>query len=146
MFGSVGEDVWVNQPLTLAVGSTVTIGEGTYINSGLILVDDYEITIGKGVLIGTGVTLCTTGHPIDPERRGGSSSSLPSGCPNALILGKSAVPSHLFVESPILPVILLVPLINLPDGPAGIPHCHRIVRNVLVHDARQRYAVWFHGK
>lgn len=69
MFGSVGEDVWVNQPLTLAVGSTVTIGEGTYINSGLILVDDYEITIGKGVLIGTGVTLCTTGHPIDPERR-----------------------------------------------------------------------------
>lgn len=34
MFGSVGEDVWVNQPLTLAVGSTVTIGEGTYINSG----------------------------------------------------------------------------------------------------------------
>ena len=69
MFGSVGEDVWVNQPLTLAVGSTVTIGEGTYINSGLILVDDYEITIGKGVLIGTNVTLCTTDHPIDPERR-----------------------------------------------------------------------------
>ena len=69
MFGSAGEDVWVNQPLTLAVGSTVTIGEGTYINSGLILVDDYEITIGKGVLIGTNVTLCTTGHPIDPERR-----------------------------------------------------------------------------
>ena len=24
MFGSVGENVWVNQPLTLAVGSTVT--------------------------------------------------------------------------------------------------------------------------
>lgn len=69
MFGSVGENVWVNQPLTLAVGSTVTIGEGTYINSGLVLIDDYTITIGKGVLFGTGVTLCTTGHPIDPEKR-----------------------------------------------------------------------------
>ncbi|MBR3504504.1 MAG: sugar O-acetyltransferase [Clostridia bacterium] len=69
MFGSVGEGVWINQPLTLAVGSTVTIGESTYINSGLILIDDYNITIGKGCLFGTGVTLCTTGHPIDPEER-----------------------------------------------------------------------------
>ena len=69
MFGSVGNNVWINQPLTLAVGSTVTIGEGTYINSGLILIDDYKVTIGKGCLFGTGVTLCTTGHPIDPEER-----------------------------------------------------------------------------
>lgn len=69
MFGRVGENVWINQPLTLAVGSTVTIGEDTYINSGLILIDDYTITIGRGCLFGTGVTLCTTGHPIDPEER-----------------------------------------------------------------------------
>lgn len=69
MFGHVGENVWINQPLTLAVGSTVSIGEGTYINSGLILIDDYNVTIGKGCLFGTGVTLCTTGHPIDPEER-----------------------------------------------------------------------------
>lgn len=78
MFGSVGEDVWINQPLTLAVGSTVTIGKGTYINSGLVLIDDYKITIGEGCLFGTGVTLCTTGHPIDPEERAkGSMYSFP---------------------------------------------------------------------
>ncbi len=69
MFGRVGENVWVNQPITLAVGSTVTIGEGTYINSGLILIDDYKVTIGEGCLFGTNVTLCTTGHPIDPQER-----------------------------------------------------------------------------
>ena len=69
MFGSVGDGVWINQPITLAVGSTVTIGAGTYINSGLILIDDYTVTIGKGCLFGTNVTLCTTGHPIDPEQR-----------------------------------------------------------------------------
>ena len=34
MFGSVGDHVWINQPVTLAVGSTVAIGEGTCINSG----------------------------------------------------------------------------------------------------------------
>ena len=69
LFGSVGDNVWINQPLMLAVGETVTIGEGTYINSGLTLIDDYRITIGKGCLFGTNVTLCTTGHPIDPEER-----------------------------------------------------------------------------
>lgn len=69
MFGSVGDGVWINQPITLAVGSTVTIGDGTYINSGLTLIDDYNVTIGKGCLFGTNVTLCTTGHPIDPEER-----------------------------------------------------------------------------
>ena len=69
MFGSVGDPVWVNQPITLAVGSTVSIGEYTYINSGLTLIDDGAITIGKGCLFGTNVTLCTTGHPIDPEER-----------------------------------------------------------------------------
>lgn len=78
MFASVGEDVWINQPLNIAVGSTVTIGKGTYINSGLTLIDDGTITIGEGCLFGTGVTLCTTGHPIDPEQRAkGSMYSFP---------------------------------------------------------------------
>lgn len=69
MFGYVGDNVWINQPVTLAVGKTVSIGEGSYINSGLTLIDDYNITLGRGVLLGTNVTLCTTGHPIDPEKR-----------------------------------------------------------------------------
>ena len=69
IFASVGKGTWVNQPITLAMGSTVTIGEGCYINSGLTLIDDYNITICDHVLIGTNVTLCTTGHPIDPEMR-----------------------------------------------------------------------------
>ena len=69
IFGTVGKDVWINQPLSLLVGTTVTIGDGTYANAGLTLIDDASITIGKGCLFGTNVTLCTTGHPIDPEER-----------------------------------------------------------------------------
>ena len=69
MFGSVGENVWINQPLSLTVGTHVSIGAGTWINAGLTLIDDTTITIGKGCLFGTNVTLCTTGHPIDPEKR-----------------------------------------------------------------------------
>ena len=48
IFGSVGDPVWIMQPITsLACGKTVHIGKGTYINSGLTLIDDYEIYIGE---------------------------------------------------------------------------------------------------
>ena len=40
-----GDNVWIEPPLTLAMGKTVSIGNGTYINSNLTLVDDYEIII-----------------------------------------------------------------------------------------------------
>ncbi|MBQ9663748.1 MAG: sugar O-acetyltransferase [Oscillospiraceae bacterium] len=92
MFGKVGKGVWINQPITLAVGSTVTIGDGTYINSGLTLIDDYTITIGKGCLFGTGVTLCTTGHPIDPaERAKGGMYSFPISIGDGAWIGAGAI-------------------------------------------------------
>ncbi len=69
IFGSVGKDVWIEPPLTLAFGKTVTIGEGTYINSNLTLVDDYKIDIGAHVLIAPNVTICTTGHPLHYKLR-----------------------------------------------------------------------------
>lgn len=69
IFGDVGENVWLNPPITAAVGKYVSIGEGTYANMNLTLIDDWKITIGKHVLIGPNVTLCTTGHPIHPAHR-----------------------------------------------------------------------------
>lgn len=69
IFGSVGEQVWVEPTLSLARGKTVTIGDDTYINSNLTLIDDWKITIGSHVLIATGVTITTTGHPVHYKAR-----------------------------------------------------------------------------
>ena len=69
IFGEVGENVWINAPLTAAVGKYVSIGSGTYANMNLTLIDDWKITIGKNVLIGPNVTICTTGHPVHPAHR-----------------------------------------------------------------------------
>ncbi|MCD8152034.1 MAG: galactoside O-acetyltransferase [Clostridiales bacterium] len=69
MFGSVGENVWIEPPMTLTFGKTVTIGEGTYINSNLTLVDDYKINIGNHVLIAPNVTICATAHPLHYKMR-----------------------------------------------------------------------------
>ena len=77
IFGQVGENVWLNSPLTASVGKYVSIGSGTYANMNLTLIDDWAITIGKNVLIGPNVTLCTTGHPIHPAHRGDGMYSFP---------------------------------------------------------------------
>lgn len=77
LFGHVGENVFVAQPLMIARGSLVSIGDGTYINSNLTLVDDYKVTIGKNCLFAPNVTISTTGHPIDPELRATSMYSFP---------------------------------------------------------------------
>lgn len=64
LLASCGKDVWIESPLTLAMGNTVSIGDNTYINSNLTLVDDYEISIGKRVLIAPNVTISATNHPM----------------------------------------------------------------------------------
>lgn len=69
IFGFCSKDVWIEPPLTLAAGSTVSIGEGTYINSNLTLVDDYKISIGRHVLIGPNVTISSTNHPLHYQLR-----------------------------------------------------------------------------
>lgn len=69
IFGSVGKDAWVETPLMVAVGKTVTLGDNVYINSNLTLVDDYKITIGNGVLIAPNVVITTTGHPVHHSLR-----------------------------------------------------------------------------
>jgi len=69
MFAKVGEMVWIEQPLSFAVGNNTEIGERVYINSGLTLVDDWKIKIGNDVLIAPNVTIVTTNHPLHRELR-----------------------------------------------------------------------------
>lgn len=69
LFAFCGDGIWIEPPLTLAMGNTVSIGRGTYINSNLTLVDDYEISIGENVLIAPNVTISTTNHPMHYKLR-----------------------------------------------------------------------------
>ena len=92
MFGTVGDPVWIMQPVTLARGKTVHIGKRTYINSNLTLVDNYEIYIGEECLIAPNVTICTTGHPVHPElRKNGEMYSFPVKIGNKVWIGAGAI-------------------------------------------------------
>jgi galactoside O-acetyltransferase len=69
MFKKIGEHFWIEPPIYFAYGSHISIGEGFYANFNLTIVDDWEVDIGNGVLFGPNVTISTTGHPLDPEKR-----------------------------------------------------------------------------
>lgn len=87
VFNVCGE-VFIQPPVILARGKTVTIGNGTWINVGLTLIDDYKIEIGEGCVIATNVTIATCGHPIAPEARAkGAMYSFPVKIGNNVWLG-----------------------------------------------------------
>lgn len=69
VFGSVGENVWVEPPMHLAYGKNTYIGDNFYANFNLVIVDDYEVHIGNNVMIAPNVTITVTGHPVHPELR-----------------------------------------------------------------------------
>lgn len=69
MFGSVGENVWIEAPIRFSYGKHVHIGHHFYANFNLTLVDDAHITIGNHVMIAPNVTLSTAGHPENIEKR-----------------------------------------------------------------------------
>lgn len=69
LFGSIGENVWLEPPIYCAYGSNVTVGDETYFNFGTTLVDDWKITIGSHVLFAPNVSIAVTNHPMHPALR-----------------------------------------------------------------------------
>lgn len=70
LFGSVGNGVFIEQPVHVAYGKHTFIGDDVYVNFGLKVVDDSEVHIGNRVMFGPNVTIVTAGHPVHPELRG----------------------------------------------------------------------------
>lgn len=69
LFGSTGENIFVNPPLFIDYGKHIHMGENVYCNMGCTFLDVNSITIGNNVMLGPNVSLYTAGHQIDPEVR-----------------------------------------------------------------------------
>lgn len=91
LFGYCGSNVWINQPMILCRGKTISIGHDCYFNSGTTFVDDAKIDIGNYVMFGPNVTVCTTGHPLSPEHRFDGMYSFPITIKDNVWIGASAI-------------------------------------------------------
>lgn len=69
LLGSCGEHVYIEDGIHMSYGSHVFLEDYFYANFNLTIVDDGEVYIGNWTMVGPNVTICTTGHPADPQYR-----------------------------------------------------------------------------
>lgn len=69
LLGSCGDHVYIEDGLHMSYGKHVYLGDYFYANFNLTIIDDGEVHIGDLTMIGPNVTICTTGHPVDPHYR-----------------------------------------------------------------------------
>lgn len=78
VFGSVGDNSMVEQPVQIDYGAHIHIGDNFYANFDCIFMDVAEINIGNNVMIGPRVSLLTASHPVGAKaRRSGLEYALP---------------------------------------------------------------------
>ena len=57
IFGSVGDNLHVNQPLRVDYGCNIRLGHDVFVNFNLTVLDEGPVTIGNDVGIGGGATI-----------------------------------------------------------------------------------------
>lgn len=69
LFGSTGENIWIEPTFHCDYGRNIFIGENFYANYDCIIIDVCPVTIGNHVFFGPRVCVYTATHPIDAEVR-----------------------------------------------------------------------------
>ena len=69
LFGSTGENIWIEPTFYCDYGCHIFIGENFYANYDCIIIDVCPVTIGDNVFLGPRVCVYTASHPIDAEVR-----------------------------------------------------------------------------
>ncbi len=69
LFGSIGENVPIDEKFHCEYGKNIFIGNDVIIGPNCIFVDNEKITIGNCVMIAPNVQIYTSYHPVLPEER-----------------------------------------------------------------------------
>jgi maltose O-acetyltransferase len=92
IFGTVGEGLWLREPIKVDFGKNTHWGKSCFANYGLIALDVAPIHIGDGVMMGSNVQLMTPIHPLDPEFRAlGWEAGLPITIGSKVWIGSGAI-------------------------------------------------------
>lgn len=120
IFGKVGANLHVNQPLRVDYGCNILIGDNVFINFNFTVLDEALVTIGNNVFIGPNVSIYTACHPLNPdERRDGAEWAEPVTIGNDVWIGGGAT---------------IVPGVTVGDG-AVIGAGAVVTRDVAPHTA-----------
>lgn len=69
LFGSTGENVYIEPSLRVDYGYNIHVGENFFANFDCTILDVCEVRIGDNCMLAPGVSIYTATHPIDPYER-----------------------------------------------------------------------------
>ncbi|MGE7717747.1 sugar O-acetyltransferase [Priestia megaterium] len=92
LFGSTGENVYMEPNIRVDYGYNIFVGENFFANFDCVILDICEVRFGDNCLLGPGVHIYTATHPLDPtERNSGREYAKPITFGNNVWIGGSAV-------------------------------------------------------
>ncbi|BAK95307.1 galactoside O-acetyltransferase [Tetragenococcus halophilus subsp. halophilus] len=92
LFGEIGANTYIEQPLHANWGKNTFLGDNVYANFNLTLVDDTRIEIHDDTMIGPNVTIITGTHPLDSSlRRNNAQYNLPVTIEENVWIGAGAI-------------------------------------------------------
>ena len=69
LFGSGGDDVWMQPPFFCDYGANIFLGKKCFFNFNCVVLDVCRVTIGDYTLFGPAVQIYTATHPLNAELR-----------------------------------------------------------------------------
>lgn len=69
LFGSTGENIYIEPTFRCDYGYNIHVGENFYANFDCVFLDVCPIRIGKNAMLAPCVQIYTATHPIDPDER-----------------------------------------------------------------------------
>ena len=69
LFGSTGENIYIEPSFKCDYGLNIHVGEDFYANFDCVILDVAEVRIGKNCMLAPQVAIYTATHPLDPEER-----------------------------------------------------------------------------
>ena len=69
LFGSCGDDIWIEPPFYCDYGANITFGNQVFLNFNCVILDPTSVIIGSNVLFGPAVQVYTAAHPMSASKR-----------------------------------------------------------------------------
>jgi maltose O-acetyltransferase len=69
LFGTGGDDVWLQPPFFCDYGSNIHLGRKVFFNFNCVVLDVCEVRIGDRTMFGPAVQVYAATHPLDPVER-----------------------------------------------------------------------------
>lgn len=138
LFGSAGENIWVEAPIHADYGCNTYIGDNFYANYDCIIIDVAKVTIGDNVFLAPRVGIYTAGHPIDADVR---NTQLEYGKPitigsNVWIGGNTVINPGVTIGSNVVIGSGSVVTKDIPDNVVAVGNPCRVLRPIDDNDKK----------